>query len=269
MRGFMLKHRRRRTTVDALTAMYDAILATEPDVPLLFRLTSYRGQQALWQDHLGTVPVEDIGDPTGAVSHPETGDIFSVQTTDGSRPIWGGEDVGLVFDQPDNVTFLRIGPDTHLMSRLTAGGTTATIFCDVEVTEFVGFHYFVGSNDDNEWSAFSTNENGRLRFVFRGSGSLLNVRYEPFFEEPERRVACVRNDGNNHTLWRDGELVDTRSSSGSWREINIDAGIGVTITESGDVSGTPRLVGSIGAVLMFEQDLNASEIEAVSEELAI
>jgi hypothetical protein len=80
--------------VDPLAALYDAILATNPTVPLLFRLTEYRGQQVLFQDAAATVPVTTVGDPIGAVCHPVTGEILMTQSTDGNRPVWGGVNVG-------------------------------------------------------------------------------------------------------------------------------------------------------------------------------
>ena len=83
---------------DPLVATYDAILATDPTVPVLLQLTEYRGQQVLWQDPACTVPVEEIGDPIGGVRHPETGEILAVQTTDADRPVWGGREVGAEFD---------------------------------------------------------------------------------------------------------------------------------------------------------------------------
>ena len=92
------RHSARDVAVDPLVATYDAILATDPTVPVLLQLTEYRGQQVLWQDPACTIPVEDIGDPIGGVRHPETGEILAVQTTDAERPAWGGREVGAVFD---------------------------------------------------------------------------------------------------------------------------------------------------------------------------
>ena len=84
---------------DPLVATYDAILATDPTVPVLLQLTEYRGQQVLWQDPACTIPVEDIGDPIGGVRHPETGEILAVQETDSNRPAWGGREVGASLDE--------------------------------------------------------------------------------------------------------------------------------------------------------------------------
>ena len=92
------RHSARELALDPLVATYDAILATDPTVPVLLQLTEYRGQQVLWQDPACTVPVEEIGDPIGGVRHPETGEILVVQDTDADRPVWGGREVGAEFD---------------------------------------------------------------------------------------------------------------------------------------------------------------------------
>ena len=93
------RHSARELALDPLVATYDAILATDPTVPVLLQLTEYRGQQVLWQDPACTVPVEEIGDPIGGVRHPETGEILAVQETDANRPVWGGREVGAEFDE--------------------------------------------------------------------------------------------------------------------------------------------------------------------------
>ena len=92
------RHSARELALDPLVATYDAILATDPTVPVLLQLTEYRGQQVLWQDPECTIPVEEIGDPIGGVRHPETGEILAVQETDADRPVWGGREVGAEFD---------------------------------------------------------------------------------------------------------------------------------------------------------------------------
>ena len=93
----------RRGALDPLVATYDAILDTDPAVPVMFQLTEYRGQQVLWQDPECTIPVEEIGDPIGGVRHPETGEILVVQETDADRPAWGGIGVGAEFDKSQHM----------------------------------------------------------------------------------------------------------------------------------------------------------------------
>ena len=143
MRTSMKIRRGLRGAVDPITAQYDAILATEPDIPLLFRLIEYRGQIVLFQDAPCTIPVEDIGDPVGGQRHPVTGEVLAVQTTDGARPIWGGEGVGLVFD----------GESSHLLSVDDAGFLPETadfyVVADPEFNNFIDQSQILSQNESS------------------------------------------------------------------------------------------------------------------------
>ena len=129
MRTAMKIRRGLRGAVDPITAQYDAILATEPDIPLLYCLIEYRGQIVLFQDAPCTVPVEDIGDPIGGQRHPITGEILAVQTTDAERLIWLGEEIGAQLSESATGTRNMVAdlgltaPFTMAMRFLSTGGS--------------------------------------------------------------------------------------------------------------------------------------------------
>ena len=255
MRVSMLR-RRRRSTVDALTAMYDAILATEPDVPLLFRLTSYRGQQVLWQDHLGTIPVEDIGDPTGGVSHPETGDIFSVQTTDGSRPIWGGEDVGLIYD----------GSSDHLV--YVGGADTPWLYTDEQAIVRV---HDISSTGNRGWvSKFGSGTDGTF-YLSRRTGNI--IRYATVINDTrsdldvsgigtDEELVFARYDGNEKSI----ELINSETSNIATEPMTGDLSESPQNLEIGALTGVGwYFSGTEKMTLIYGRDLTGAEYDALKD----
>lgn len=82
---------------------YDAIAALDPALFVQFRYATYGGTQVLFQDAACTVPVEvAMQDTIGGVKDPFNGQIVATQSTAAHRPLWGGEDVGAVFDGVDD-----------------------------------------------------------------------------------------------------------------------------------------------------------------------
>ena len=101
MRTALLRRRRRGPS---LPADLVALLATEPTVLVQLRYNFLAGRYVLFQDPACTVPVEEEGDPIGGVIQPSLTlppsewSIVGVQGTDAARAVWGGLDVGAVFD---------------------------------------------------------------------------------------------------------------------------------------------------------------------------
>ena len=153
----------RRGALDPIVQAYDAILATDPTVPVLLQLTEYRGQQILFQDPACTIPVESPGDPIGGVRHPLTGEIIAVQTTDASRPVWGGVGVGAEFDGVDDHLLMV---DEHL---LTQDFQDSLIMGDSTVS--VGWDFPDDPDDIGDWLSLRCNDGGDQWYLNRDSDS--------------------------------------------------------------------------------------------------
>ena len=153
--------------VDPITAEYDAILATEPTVPVMLQLASYRGQQILFQDAACTVPVTSIGDPVGGVRRPVIDDILATQSTDSARPVWHGPEVGCRFGDgtvlaTDDPT--GIGDASFAFSALVDFPLEPTTASAVVCGEFAG---------NPGWYFFFDNDGSVGSVVRDGSGAIV------------------------------------------------------------------------------------------------
>ena len=219
--------------VDPITAAYDAILATEPTVPLLFRLTQYRGQQVLWQNAACTVPVASIGDPVGGVRHPVTGAILAVQTTDAARPIWGGESVGAVFDGTGSYMLIPLGVISNgLYSSLVDGGgsviAVASFSDDTSSRSLAG----IASNsldlsffELNRIVSADTYQVRRRDSAGFGGGTRRSADLIPRLEEPCAILSQSMDDGETRNVNDEGV---SDSYIVSIREESPDAEIGTS-----------------------------------------
>ena len=80
---------------------YQPILDLSPVVLIQGQFPSYAGTQVMWQDTAGTVPVTAINDPVARIDS-LVGSHYVTQAALASRPLWGGEGIGLVFDGIDD-----------------------------------------------------------------------------------------------------------------------------------------------------------------------
>lgn len=247
MRTALLR-RRRRGTIDPITASYDAILATDPTVPVLFRLRSYRGQQVLFQDAACTIPVTAIGDPIGGVRHPLTGVILAVQTTDAARPVWGGEDVGAVFDGAQSLSGAPDGP------------FLAQNFGDVDKTvSYKG----VATDLSLQRTPVSTRQNSDTNWSLRltPSSQLFALSYAA----NTNFYAIVANDGDS-CVWAYSKTNVNQKLYEGGTELNSSGLIGHTDADGVGIIGsdsvlTRPFVGNLGRVLLWQRTLSPQEIE--------
>ena len=198
------RHSAREPALDPLVATYDAILATNPTVPVLLQLTEYRGQQVLWQDPECTIPVADIGDPIGGVRHPETGDILVVQTTDADRPVWGGLEVGADFRDGDYY-LLRTDTD-EIPSGQSYGNAFAT-------NRFDGLTNRILNTRDGEFSSSAGNIFAQRRptvdrfFWEDDSGDQLDIQPpNPGGAAFQYQAAMYNAETPGGEYWLNGEL---------------------------------------------------------------
>ena len=252
--------------VDPITAQYDAILATEPDIPLLYRLIEYRGQIVLFQDAPCTVPVEDIGDPIGGQRHPITGGILAGQTTDGARLIWGGEDVGAI---GDGSNFLRMdnsdiswaaltgsGPDSVTSAlRLSYGGAAQgnAVPMGASSVETSGMAQWVINRPDD----------GGVRFQSRGDVGTSDTDAPSVFDaEGDIATAVVVYDSGDdlRRMYVDGTLVDFATPSGD--RVGLHTAPVCILGRGRDGGGVDRrYAGDMEYALFWDRPLSTDEIE--------
>ena len=262
----MKRRRRRGASVDPITAAYDAILATEPTVPLLFRLTEYRGQQVLFQDAACTVPVASIGDPVGGVRHPVTGAILATQATDAARPIWGGEDVGLTLEGTEfltvqsNVDFIT---ETGVFSMLSshqlsseAAGRICGIFSG-DLSTAAGSAGLVFEDRSDVGSMESRN------FWTRAGGAPREIRTSDVYVLGQKATASLTGDGFAGLLrsYLGGVEIGTRVfTDGSGSSFTSTLSVGA----AGDPSPASYYLGSIATALAYDKTLSPSEVSNIS-----
>ena len=206
------RHSARDREVDPLVATYDAILATDPTVPVLLQLTEYRGQQVLWQDPECTIPVEDIGDPIGGVRHPETGEILAVQTTDADRPVWGGREVGASLDEGQwlevPLSAFDIGQTDIFSIFMTVDKFDAdhrsSFFTSTEGGAVEGIALSQPSNSRNTAHQFILGD-GESFFNSGGVSNPSNLRW---FEDIDLTGVVSDTLEGTHTLYFNGETAD-------------------------------------------------------------
>lgn len=239
--------RRRRNIVDPITAAYDQILATDPTVPLLFRLTEYRGQQILFQDSACTVPVESIGDPVGGVRHPETGEILAVQTADANRPIWGGVDVGLVFD--------GVGSWLSLSNewKRNPSAPSTWIYREIHPSDRnqVIASWSTAANTDVAYAWYYRTSSGLIMRVGTG-GTLLA---EGVISHDQKNTLSVRNDTSEYTTRVNGSDVQTRTTGTSIGDPLVPAALG-------SLEGSAQFFeGNIEAALIYDESLSVPQLQ--------
>ena len=233
---------------------YWAIQELEPDFFVQFKYPVYAGQQVLFRDPECTIPVTDAGNHTiGGVKDPFTGEIAVTQPSASSRPLWGGESVGAVFDAIDDY-LVGSNPLTTTASRTVIASASADTlhtgcFVGTRSTSALGWENRVRPDGDTE-SFQSTNLN-QIRMPSYAAGM-------PF-------VVSTRFD----------------TTDGSWGRVAggsavTDPGVGETgaspIIAVGSleyVGGTrDEFLGSIQAVAVWNRVLTTPEIEIVEGSLS-
>jgi hypothetical protein len=80
---------------------YQRIIDLNPTVLIQGQFPSYAGTQVMWQDTAGTIPVTAVNQQVARIDS-LVGSHYVTQANAARRPLWGGEDVGLLFDGSDD-----------------------------------------------------------------------------------------------------------------------------------------------------------------------
>ena len=166
MRTALLRRRRRGPS---LPADLVALLATEPTVLVQLRYNFLAGRYVLFQDPACTVPVEEVGDPIGGIIQPSLTlppsdwSIVAVQGTDAARAVWGGVEVGAVFES-----------GAHMISTDPDGFIPATAqHCWVQKLEIDSI-----ANNDNFFSQFDSLKDGRMQANYDAASNAFRYRLD-------------------------------------------------------------------------------------------
>ena len=243
---------------DPLVATYDAILATDPAVPVMFQLTEYRGQQVLWQDPACSIPVEDIGDPIGGVRHPETGEILAVQETDADRPVWGGREVGAEFGDADElvnsdpVTAQPTGSFSVIQQMAADSGASGSIrIMQIKKRGSSDSRYYTALEDGGRFRAVITDESGPPSFLIRDAGDYYDDTEHVFGQGYQ----LDGSGGATQECWVDGAVT----ASDSILEIgDIDADGELSIC--GPSAASSGFVGTCKAYLFYDRYADIAQI---------
>ena len=236
----------------SLPADLVALLATEPTALVQFRYNFLAGRHVLFQDPPCTVPVEEDGDPIGGIIQPSLTlppsewSIVGVQGTDAKRPVWGGVEVGAVFDgaqnlaldsswqrnpgQPSTWVYREYHPDDR---NQVIGGWSAAANTDVAYA----FYYRIS--------------NGIIQRVGTGGTSLV----EDVIPHDTTNTFSVRNDTTNYTARVNGTDIQTRATGTQDGDPTIDASLG---SLAGD---TQFFIGEIQFAVMFDRSLSVSDLQ--------
>ena len=221
------------------------------------------GRPVRYQDPEGTVPVADIGDPVAAVVQPSLTlppaewPIVVTQTIDSARPLWGGENVGDVYD---GTQYLRAaGPFSLVPDNPISVVARATREAD-SARSILSWSW--GTTQAQMGLNLRGLSNQRAQLILGGdnAGQSLNEAYPV---TSDRRVIAGRSDGVASQVLLDGTQIASGApgslvpGEGDEDEITIGAW---------DRGGSPthHWVGVIGHVAIFESYLSDAEIGALS-----
>lgn len=143
---------------------YAAIVDLAPDFFVQFAHPVWYGKQVLWRDPECTQPVTEPNQHTiGGVTDPFTDAVLLTQNKPASRPLWGGEEVGAIFDGIDDYfdsefdglgdefsQFVSYGdipdPSSHL--NMVSGGSLERAFG--LNTSVSGERFYLNTDDSSE-----------------------------------------------------------------------------------------------------------------------
>ena len=256
MRTALLRRRRR----GGLPADVLAWLALEP-VVYVHPYAELAGRPVRYQDPAGTVPVTDIGDPVAAVVQPSLTlppaewPIVATQTTDAARPLWGGEDVGDVYDGGEHL--LVDGepvPDAPI-------SVVAQASREADSARSI-LSWSWGTTQAEMGLNLRGLSNQRAQFILGGdnAGQSLNEAYPV---TSDRRVIAGRSDGVASQVLLDGTQIASGAPGGNTPGAEDLDQLMIGAWGRGG-NPTHEWVGVIGHVAIFESYLSDAEIGALS-----